>query len=134
MSTIYSLFNEIKQGNNDKVKTIIKQDSKLLNKYLYGANAFIYSIECGREEIAIELASQMKGSSEFNSKDNLNRSCLEIAIHNKLDKTVEYICSNLKPDQLNRIQEDNGETYLTQSLKENDQISLALINGNKNKY
>lgn len=128
MTIIEELFSEIKNGNVAKVKEILSNQPNLANGYLYGATPLIHSIERNREEVALALCSIP--SVDINSRDNLNATPLERAIENKCYKLVEEIVKKSKKSQFDDIYIDD-ETLLTSSLKKDDQnISIALINGN----
>lgn len=127
--SLFELFNVIREDNVSEFQKLITNHPDLLNEYLYGVTPLLYSIECNSQNISMEIC--MNTQTDFSLKDNIENSCLEKAIENKMYKIVEVICKNStdKPD-MNKFLE-NGETLLTNSLKMNDQnICLALINGN----
>jgi ankyrin repeat protein len=125
---MYALFDEIRNGNLAKVREIIETNPTLINKYLYGATPFLYSLECSNQDIAFELA--LNPNLDFELKDNLDICCLEKAIESKMYKIVEIISRVSKKHDMNNIILSNNETFLTNSLKMNDtQVSIALIKG-----
>ena len=125
--SLIELFNEIKKDNLDNFRKILAAKPNLINKYLYGATPFLYSIECSSHNIALELA--LNSNTDFELKDNVDNSSLEKAIENKMYKIVEIICKNSKDFNRNNIMENN-ETLLTNCLKmEDTNVSVALING-----
>lgn len=126
-SKLVSLFKEIREENLNAVKEIILQDSSILNEYLYGVTPFIYSVECERESIAIELLNYP--DLDLNLRDNLGDSCLSKAFESKLYKLAEMICSRVKKTVINEILYNN-ETLLTSCIKADDEMgSIILIKG-----
>ncbi len=126
--SLFELFDTIRNDDFNSFKTLINTNPSLINEYLYGVTPLLYSIECKSEKISMELC--LNGLTDFELKDNVETSCLEKAIENKMYKIVEIICKNsTKKFNRNNLM-DNGETVLTNSLKMDDQnVTLALLNG-----
>ena len=124
---IIQLFTEIKNGDESSVGEIVAKDTNLFNQYLYGVTPLLYSIECGREDIALWLCSN--SSVDVSLCDNTKVTPLERAIETKCYRIVEEILKRSKKRELDEIVVDD-ETLLTKTLKSDDQnISIALING-----
>ncbi len=126
--SLFELFNTIRNDDLNSFKTLINTNASLINEYLYGVTPLLYSIECKSEKISMELC--LNGLTDFELKDNVETSCLEKAIENKMYKIVEIICKNSTRKFNRNNLMDNGETVLTNSLKMDDQnVTLALLNG-----
>ena len=124
--SLFELFNEIRNDNVGNFKQILSENPSLINEYLYGVTPLLYSIECNSPNIAMDLC--LCGQADMDLKDNVENSCLEKAIENKMYKIVEIVCKNSNFDK--KMMLDNKETLLTNTLKMNDQnVSIALING-----
>lgn len=127
MDTI-DLFSFIKNDNLTKVKETISKNPAMLNKMMYGASPLIYSIECNRENIALDLC-QSYPDIDLNCKSSEGENVIFKAVEHKMYKIIEIICRNSKKTILNELFE-NGETLLTDTLKRNDDTSsILLING-----
>jgi len=125
--SLVELFNYIKNDNLSKVKEIISKNPKILNEMYYGATALIYSIECNNEKICNELCQY--SNLDFNCKSNEGDNVLMKAIEHKMYKTIEFLCNKFKKTTINQML-DNGETFLTDTLKRDEKdSSIALING-----
>lgn len=125
---MFTLYDEIRNGNLVKVRDIIDENPTLVNKYLYGVTPFLYSLECDQQDIALELAKN--SNIDFSLKDNQECCCLEKAIDSKMYKVVEIICRMSSKSDLNKVLVTNNETFLTNSIKMNDyQVAIALIRG-----
>ena len=123
--TAIELFNEIKNDNLNNVKRILQSKPNLINSYLYGVTPLLYAIECGHENLAIELCKLTKGN--LNLTDNDDCTCLEKAIEKNFLGLVDYICKNNKEPNLNDIL-SNDETYLTFSIKlGNSDVTISLL-------
>lgn len=124
----FELFNEIKNDEVDNVKQVLHKHPKLINEYLYGVTPFLYSIECGSNNVALYLSQNSDVDIEL--KDNTEETCLEKAIEKKMGKIVEFICKKYPKKFVKNSFMQNGETLLTNCLKMHDQdISVALIKG-----
>ena len=124
----FELFNEIKNDEVDNVKQVLHKHPKLINEYLYGVTPFLYSIECGSNNVALYLSQNSDVDIEL--KDNTEENCLEKAIEKKMGKIVEFICKKYPKKFVKNSFMQNGETLLTNCLKMHDQdISVALIKG-----
>ena len=125
---MFTLFDEIRKGNLEKIKEILVADPNLVNKYLYGVTPFLYSLECGNQEISLEMVQNSKV--DFSLRDNSDVGCLEKAIDSKMYKIVEIVCKMSIKLEMDKVILSNNETFLTNSIKMNDsQVSIALING-----
>ncbi len=129
--SLFELFNIIRTDDLNSFKSLINTNPSLINSYLYGVTPLLYSLECKSEKITMELCQNSLADLEL--KDNVETSCLEKAIENKMYKIVEIICKNIT-NKFNRNNlMENGETLLTNSLKLDDQnVSIALIKGKLN--
>jgi hypothetical protein len=124
--SLFELFDNIKYDNIVEFRRIINENPNLINKYLYGVTPLLFSIESDRNNIAIDLC--LNDQTDFELKDNVEKSCLEKAIEHKMYTVVEIICKKLKFNKEYFL--ENKETLLTNSLKMNDQnVSIALIKG-----
>ena len=129
MENFLQLFSDIKNGDSLKVKSSIESSPTWLNKFIYGVTPLMYAIECGNEEISLELC--QNPNADFTLTDNFDMSYLQKAVEAKLPKLVELLLSKIKRSNLNDMFIDN-ETLLTYSIKMNDpNTSLAFINGKK---
>jgi hypothetical protein len=125
---MFTLFDEIRNGNLEKIKEILFADQNLVNKYLYGVTPFLYSLECGNQDISLEMIQNSKV--DFSLRDNSEVCCLEKAIASRMYKIVELICKNSKKLDMDKEILSNNETLLTNSIKIKDtQVSIALIKG-----
>ena len=130
MSKLNELFSYIKSNETEKAMKLIESDSKIINEYSYGVTPFQYAIECKNESIALELLK----SDQLNVhlKDNLDSSCLELAIESKMSKLVEALCARYSKQQLKDLdfRANHQETLLTYSLKIGDtDTTKALMKG-----
>lgn len=124
--SLFELFNEIKNDNLVEFRRLINENPNLINEYLYGATPLLFSIECNSSDIAMDLC--LHDQTNFELKDNVENSCLEKAIENKMYKVVEIVCKKVKFNKNYLL--ENQETLLTNSLKMIDQnVPIALIKG-----
>lgn len=124
--SLFELFNEIRNDNRVEFRRLINENPNLINEYLYGVTPLLFSIECNSSDIALDLCSH--DQTNFDLKDNVENSCLEKAIENKMYKVVEIICQKVTFNKNYFL--ENQETLLTNSLKTNDQnVPIALIKG-----
>lgn len=122
------LFQEIKNGSLSKVRDIVSNEPNIVNEYYYGVTPLMYSIECEKEDIALELSQNPK--IDFSLKDNLESSPLEKAIEYKMYKIIAIISKKIKKSVLNEALINEVETYLTSSIKaDHTASSVSLING-----
>lgn len=125
--SLVELFDFIKNDNLAKVKEVLAKNPKILNEMYYGATALIYSIECDNEKICSELCQYP--NIDLNCKSNEGDTVLMKAIAHKMFKMIEFFCIKLQKTALNQLL-DNGETFLTDTLKRDEKdSSIALING-----
>lgn len=130
MSEISMLMTEIKNGAVDQVRELVRRNSNIINEYLYGVTPLLYSIECKREDLALELCNL--DNLDVGLKDNLDVGPLERAVELKLYRVVESLAKKSKKSQLNNFLAASTETYLTSCLKSDDQnVAISLIRGNK---
>jgi hypothetical protein len=128
MDSLIEIFDSIKNNDILKLNSILSVNPNLINKYLYGVTPFLYAIECGNENIALELSKH--GDVNFTLKDNLESNCLEKSLESKMYNLSEIICIKNIGLNLDEILNDR-ETILTRSLKSEDNYACKiLINGN----
>lgn len=124
---IVEILREIKSNNIDTVKRAIEQSSLNFNEYCYGVTPLLYAVECGNEDIALELL--QSGKTDPFLKDNLGNTCIQGAIINQMHRLVEILLRKYKRTDLNKIYDDE-ETLMTLTLKNNyDKSAITLING-----
>jgi ankyrin repeat protein len=127
MDSLVEIFDSIKNNDILRLNNILNANQNLINKYLYGVTPFLYAIECGNENIALELCK--RGDINFSLKDNLDFNCLEKSIESKMHNLSEIIFTKNKALNLDEILIDK-ETILTRSLKNEDSnVCKVLING-----
>lgn len=124
MDSLVEIFDSIKNNDLVKLNNILSSNTNLINKYLYGVTPFLYAIECGNEDIALELSK--RGDVNFSLKDNLDFNCLEKSIESKMYNLAELICKNNRAFNLDEILFDK-ETILTRSLKSEDNDACRVL-------
>ena len=130
--SLAELFKSIKYDDSTKVKEILKDRPSFINEYLYGVTPLHYSIECQNEKIALELCQYPRV--QLNSRDNLNESCIQKAIENKMYDLVKLLCKLDKNIPLNEFL-SNHETLLTNCIKLGDnEAAISLLNGIFHKF
>jgi hypothetical protein len=128
-SVLIDLFRSIKQNNIDQFKSIISSNLININQYLYGATPLFYCIECKNQIFALELL-RNPTIDQF-LKSNLEVSCLEKAMENKLFEVVQVLLKKYNRAEISKILENFDETILTKSIKNFDQMcAIMLIEGN----
>lgn len=128
MNSMIELFRAIKQNDYDNFTKYSTKIGFNLNQYLYGCTPLFYCIECNNEKFTLELLKNQ--SVDVFLKSNVNISCLEKAIENKLIKVIDVLLKRYKKADLNRVL-DNNETLLTNTIKNYDEeCAIALIEGN----
>lgn len=127
-SALIELFRCIKQNDDERFRSIVSKSAINLNQYLYGATPLFYCIECKNEVFALELLRNSIVQPFL--KSNLEISCLQKAMENKLFEVIQVLLKRYKKDELSNVLENSNETLLTMSIKFFDQsCGVMLIEG-----
>ena len=96
---------------------------------MYGVTPLYYCIECKNQTFALELLRNTTVDQFL--KSNLEVSCLEKAMENKLFDVIEVLLKKYKKAEMSKILDNCDETLLTKSIKNFDQMcAIVLIEGN----
>ena len=125
---LVQLFDAIKACDTASIDSFLSTRPLALNSYMYGATAFLFAIECGNEQVALDLCTTYKVDYEL--RDNGNESCVEKSIEHKMYTLLEAICKRCSSTTLLNERLPSGETHLTNCIKRDDsEAAIALIKG-----
>jgi hypothetical protein len=126
---LVEIFQSVKENKFKLFQEQITKNKTLINDYLYGATLLFYCIESNRETFALDLLNYEE--TDVHLKNNVDVSCLEKAMENKLYAIAENLLKRYTKKDIDKCLDYDGETLLTTSIKHYDECcTLMLIEGN----